>query len=98
PPFSILFQQTQRRLIMIYRWLIQFHLLQYLGSEFFAKFHAPLIKGKYIPNHALSKNLVFIHRHQPSQTLRREFFDQNGVGGPLSTKFLIWCQKLNLPR
>ncbi|VTR70981.1 conserved hypothetical protein [Desulfosarcina cetonica] len=54
-----------------------------LGQDL-AQFHAPLIEGIDVPDGALGEHAVLVERHQHSQGLRRQAFDQEGVAGAVA--------------
>ena len=54
----------------------------------FAQFHAPLVEAEDIPDDALRKDFVFVHRYENTQTARRDLSEQKRIGGPIARKYL----------
>ncbi len=54
--------------------------------QLFAQFDAPLIKRIDIHNHALNKNLMFVHSDQSPEAKRSDGFQQDGVGRAVTLK------------
>ena len=63
-------------------------------GQLLAQLHAPLIEGVDVPDHALRKDLVFVHRHQAAERARRQLREQNGVGRLVAGKGLVRDQLL----
>lgn len=66
---------------------IIFQLWQNTVRQLFTQFHAPLVEGEDVQDHALSKDFVLIQRNQRTQAERSDFTQQDGVGRAVTFEY-----------
>src|SRR5712691_5811983 len=92
-PFVVIDQPISRAVVAVHRFRA-IELGQDSTGELFAQFHAPLIEGINVPDHALGKDLVLIERDQATEGTRRNLRHQDGVGGLVPGEELMGHQLL----
>ena len=80
--------QTVRRRVMGRRLFLVLQLRKNLVCKLLPQLHTPLVEAENIPDHPLNKDLVLVHGNETSQRPGSDLFDKNGVGRPVSFKYL----------
>ena len=60
------------------------HLRQYTVRQLLAEFNAPLVEAEDVPDHALHKYLMLVHRDEAAECPWGEFLEEDGVGRPVA--------------
>src|SRR3990172_8012586 len=71
-------------------------LREYPVGKLFAEFNAPLVKAEDVPDHALHKDLLLVHREKAAECPWRELLKEDRVGGPVALKDFKRCELLYL--
>ena len=67
-----------------------------LASQLLAQLHAPLVKSKDVPDHALGEDLMFIERDELTQIEWSDLPEEEGIGGTVARKLFERLQLCDL--